>query len=256
MKNTLVIKLGGALLNSDVSMIRFFSVLHSYYHRFRGNILIVHGGNFWINTEIKKMNDLMYKDSSLHYIQNNNYVNFKINMLSGTINNYIVKWAKEYQINSIGLCLTYENNIIFKKNKSNIFPSLHSLKLIKYLFSRNIIPIISPAGITKNNLFVDIPSDIVAMSLSIILKARLIFLTDVSSILNGKGKCIKKITHFETNKLIHEGIITNGMIEKLNAAIRVSYYLKQSVNISGWHSLNQLKLLLQGDTIGTHVSFV
>ncbi|MCW5197015.1 hypothetical protein [Buchnera aphidicola] len=258
MQNILIIKLGGSLLYNDVSIKRFFDTLQSYYHTYRKNILIVHGGNFWINNEIKKL------DSSIsHNPDNENTIkysninlNFKVNMFLNTINNYITEWAKKYYINAMGLCLNYKK--YSHVNQNNIFPCYNSLKLIKYLFSYNIIPIINPSGIHKNNnpSVVEIPSDIVAMSLAIMLKARLIFLTDVSSILDGKGKCIKNITPLEAKKLIHQGIITNGMIEKINAAIRVSYCLKQSVCISGWQDLEKLKSLLQGNITGTQISFI
>ncbi len=49
--------------------------------------------------------------------------------------------------------------------------------------------------------------------------ARIDLLSDVSGILDGKGQRIAEMTAAKAEQLIEQGIITDGMIVKVNAAL-------------------------------------
>ncbi|WP_367672528.1 acetylglutamate kinase [Buchnera aphidicola] len=255
---TVVIKIGGMLLNSDASMIRLFNGIYSYYQSYYHNILIVHGGNYWFESIMKNIYCTFKKDDlnaiNLN-INNNIYHDLKIGILSGTINKYLVNQSRLYNINAIGLCLTDGNMLIFDQYDLNnpMKPTCGSLRLINYFFKLKIIPIISSIGINQNNDINIIDSDITAMILAKCLNARLILLTDVSAVLDGKGNRIKELSEYDANKLISEGIITDGMISKVQTALRFARDLNKSVDISGLQDIIQLKLLLQGHSSGTRI---
>lgn len=255
MQDMLVIKLGGMLLNSDIAMNNFFKVLYDYKTIDR-NVLIVHGGTFWVKSLLRKKSkynqnnyfDNLSGDISMHHES-------KCNILSGIINAHVMKYAYIHGMNALGLHCTDGNTVIFNSVnlESCIYVDGNSLELINYLFSRNIIPIISPTGFTKDNFLINIDADIVSMFLAKALKARLIMLTDVSGVLDGKGHEIRKINTLMYKKLILEGVLSAGMVTKVHAALQVCKFLNQPVNISSWTDRLKLKKILCGHAIGTTI---
>lgn len=254
MQEILVIKLGGILLNSDFSMKNFFKILHDYKIQNK-KIVIVHGGTFWAKSLLQKTLAFNQSDSSIDL---NNSIDINtFGIFSGIINASIMKYAHMYGIHTLGLHCTDGDTIIFKSVDIDncIYSDYNSLELINYLFSHNIIPIVSPTGLTKDNILFNIDADIISMFLAKALKARLIMLTDVSGVLDGKGHEIRKITNLLCMKLITEGVISSGMITKVNAALQVSKFLNQPVNITAWTDCVKLKKIFYGHAIGTTVIY-
>lgn len=62
--------------------------------------------------------------------------------------------------------------------------------------------------------------------------ADLILLSDVSGILDGKGQRIAEMTAEKAEQLIEQGIITDGMIVKVNAALDAARALGRPVDIA------------------------
>ncbi len=65
----------------------------------------------------------------------------------------------------------------------------------------------------------NVNADQAATALAATLGADLILLSDVSGILDGKGQRIAEMTAEKAEQLIAQGIITDGMIVKVNAAL-------------------------------------
>lgn len=65
----------------------------------------------------------------------------------------------------------------------------------------------------------NVNADRAATALAATLGADLILLSDVSGILDGKGQRIAEMTAAKAEQLIEQGIITDGMIVKVNAAL-------------------------------------
>ncbi len=71
-----------------------------------------------------------------------------------------------------------------------------------------------------------------ATALAATLGADLILLSDVSGILDGKGQRIAEMTAEKAEQLIEQGIITDGMIVKVNAALDAARALGRPVDIA------------------------
>ena len=85
------------------------------------------------------------------------------------------------------------------------------------------------------------------------LGADLILLSDVSGILDGKGQRIAEMTAEKAEQLIEQGIITDGMIVKVNAALDAARALGRPVDIASWRHAEQLPALFNGTPIGTRI---
>ena len=96
-------------------------------------------------------------------------------------------------------------------------------KAIDLLTGSDIIPVIAPIGVGavegKNETY-NINADLVAGKLAEELKAeKLILLTDVEGLMDGKGRLLTGLSALEVNRLIADGTITGGMLPKIECAL-------------------------------------
>ncbi|WP_343152827.1 acetylglutamate kinase [Buchnera aphidicola] len=255
-KIPLVIKLGGLLLDSDAAMKRLFKIFVSYQNLYDRKIIIVHGGGGSIDNLMKKLSLPIKKKKGLR-ITPIEHIKIIVGVVSGTVNKMLLAWAKKYNINAIGLCLTDGNSTSVTQLNSSLgyvgTAKPQSSKFLKLILTQGIIPIISSVGITEDGILMNVNSDVAATAISLVLDADLILLSDISSILDGKGKPISKINTNLANKLIDRGIITDGMIVKVHAALEAAKTLNKVVDIASWQNEDELQLLFQGKSIGTQV---
>ena len=97
-------------------------------------------------------------------------------------------------------------------------------EIIKMLEKSDYIPVISSIGTDKNGQTYNINADYVAGEIAGKLNAdRMIFLTDVDGILldyHDKQTLIDEIDVYHVNKLIEKGIISGGMLPKVNTCLK------------------------------------
>lgn len=99
----------------------------------------------------------------------------------------------------------------------------------------------------------NVNADQAATALASTLGADLVLLSDVSGILDGKGQRIAEMTAEKAKQLIEQGIITDGMIVKVNAALEAAQALGRPVDIASWRNAEQLTELFNGTSIGTRI---
>ncbi|HWF00810.1 MAG TPA: acetylglutamate kinase [Caulobacteraceae bacterium] len=82
------------------------------------------------------------------------------------------------------------------------------------------IPVIAPIGVGDDGQTYNINADTVAGQLAGALRAkRLLLLTDVAGVLDANGELIDKLTVAEAREAIDAGVITGGMIPKVETAM-------------------------------------
>jgi acetylglutamate kinase len=92
--------------------------------------------------------------------------------------------------------------------------------VIETLDDGNFIPVIAPVGVGADGKTYNINADLVAGKLAAALKAeKLILLTDVAGVLDKGGNLITTLNIKEARELIAQGIISEGMIPKVNCCL-------------------------------------
>lgn len=95
---------------------------------------------------------------------------------------------------------------------------VHS-RLIRRLFARHAIPVISPVGAVHGRLY-NINADDVASEVASSLRAeKLVLLTNVRGIVHGRT-LIPTLSIKEAKRLVERGVIHEGMIPKVKACVR------------------------------------
>ncbi|XRX42583.1 MAG: acetylglutamate kinase [Buchnera aphidicola (Eriosoma harunire)] len=256
MINPLVIKLGGVLLDSNFAMERLFTFLSNYRQLYNRKILIVHGGGNYVDAMMSKEGFKIKKIDGLRQTPHDQ-IHLITGILAGTVNKIILSWTKKKNINAIGLCLSDGDTVIVTPINSKLgcvgSAKPNSPIFLNMILNHNFIPVISSIGIASDGLLMNINADVAAAAIAKTLHANLILLSDVSSILDGKGQRISSINKLEADDLISRGIITDGMIVKVYAALDAAQMLGHSVDIASWQDSSQLELLFQGISIGTRI---
>jgi acetylglutamate kinase len=221
-KNDLiVIKYGGNVFIDRNIFNNFISDL-SILKKLGLSIVVVHGGGPRIKRELDKSNiqskfirGLRVTDEKIINIVENVLIDFNID---------IVDSLKEKGTEAISIN-TKKNNIIEVIPESEELgfvgkPSKINSDIIKNILAKNVIPIISPLGVGKNNQTYNINGDTAAGAIAKSLKSRrLILMTNINGVLDKEKKLIEEITSSEILKMINDEIITEGMIPKINTCL-------------------------------------
>ncbi|MXP67917.1 acetylglutamate kinase [Pantoea sp. Aalb] len=256
MSNPLIIKLGGTLLDNKEALKTLFHALQQYIKQQKRSVVIVHGGGCLVDKLMKSL-DLPIKKKNGLRITPADQIEIITGALAGTANKKLLFWAKKYNIPALGLCLGDADIVIVKQFDKemgyvgNAIPG--NPKLLNILFNAGYIPIISSIGIAENSYLMNVNADQAATALAVTINANLVFLSDVNNIIDEQGYPITEITAEKAKQLIAIGIITNGMIVKINAALDAARILSRPVDIASWHQSEKLLALFKGRSIGTRI---
>jgi len=236
---TIVIKYGGSAMVDKTARKQFIKdvVLMKYIGI---NPVIVHGGGPEINEMLQKIG----KESKFiagNRVTDEETVEIVEMVLSGKVNKGIVADINKYGGKAIGISGKDDNMILVRQKyieeKSENSEEIKKIdigfvgeienintEIIKVLEKSDYIPVISSIGTDKNGQTYNINADYVAGEIAGKLNAdRMIFLTDVDGILldyHDKQTLIDEIDVYHVNKLIEKGIISGGMLPKVNTCLK------------------------------------
>ena len=221
-KNELiVIKYGGNVF-IDRNIFNNFITDISLLNKLGLSIVVVHGGGPRIKRELDKSH------IETKFIRGLRVTDKKIIDIVETVlidfNDDIVSSLKEMGSEAISIN-TKKNNIIEVTPESEELgfvgiPDKINIKFIKDIVKKNIIPIISPLGIGKNNQTYNINGDTTAGAIAKSLESRrLLLMTNVKGVLDKEKKLIEEISSSEILKMIKNETITEGMIPKINTCL-------------------------------------
>ena len=248
MMNPLIIKLGGVLLDSEEALERLFSALVNYRESHQRPLVIVHGGGCVVDELMKGLNLPVKKKNGLR-VTPADQIDIITGALAGT--------AKKHQIAAVGLFLGDGDSVKVTQLDEELghvgLAQPGSPKLINSLLENGYLPVVSSIGVTDEGQLMNVNADQAATALAATLGADLILLSDVSGILDGKGQRIAEMTAAKAEQLIEQGIITDGMIVKVNAALDAARTLGRPVDIASWRHAEQLPALFNGMPMGTRI---
>lgn len=215
----LVVKLGGSTLENQRMILQDIIWLRAL----GANPVLVHGGGPYINEWLKKMNIPAAFKNGLR-ITDAATLEIVRMVLCGQVNQGLVSMAAQMGGKVVGLCGTDGNMIQahiadpelgFVGEIERVNP-----EVVQTLIAQGYIPIIAPLGQSTDGTSLNINADLVAAHLAGALDAeKLIFLSNVTGICGADGSLIPEISENEARQLIHEGVISGGMIPKVSACL-------------------------------------
>jgi len=225
---TVIIKYGGNAMNDpaifktimqDTAALKILGV----------HPILVHGGGPEIDTQLGRLNIASEFKKGLR-VTTPDAMDVVQMTLAGKVNKNIVASLNTLGVRAVGLCGMDGNLIECERhvdkdgthygcvgNVTRINPSL--LQALKADF----IPVIATIGVGAKGEAYNINADLAAAAIGGALQAeKLLFLTNIDGIRKdptNPSSLIKKVTVTETKSLVKKGIISGGMIPKVDACV-------------------------------------
>lgn len=263
---TIVVKYGGSAMDDEnlkTKCIEDFVLL-----KLIGiNLIIVHGGGPHITNLMNKLGKETVFIEGYRYTDEET-VNITEMVLSGLINKELVALINNHGGKAVGLSGKDSNLIVAEKKidksgKNIDFGLVGEIKkinpeLLITLTKDGYIPLVSPVAIGVDGKTYNVNADIAASEIAIATNAyRLIYLTDVRGIYKDpadESSFIPTLYRSDAEKLKKEGIITKGMIPKIDSSIKALENGVEKVHIiDGRIEHSVLLELLTEAGIGTEI---
>jgi acetylglutamate kinase len=228
-KKILVIKYGGSILGDD--KIRKGVLEDIVFLNFMGlRPMIIHGGGPNITERMKQEGNQTEFVDGIRVTDKKTLKIVKEELQK--LNNQIVKELNELGAKAQGIIGSHKKIIKVEKKLAKTGKSLGFVGRVTAINSRpllnmldkEIIPVVCPIGVGVSGKEYNVNADEAAAQIAISLKAeKIVLLTDVLGIMRNPEDIhsfIASLKIDEAKKLIIEGIIAQGMIPKVSAAIQ------------------------------------
>lgn len=228
----LVIKFGGSIMNDEKCKRAFYEDI-AYLNRMGIRTVIVHGGGPSITSYLQKLNIEAKFVNGLR-VTNKDTMDVVEFILSGKVNKEVSGSLYQYGVNAIGMSgrdcgLVKAERIYTYSGDEKIDigyvgkPVEINISLLNDLLSMGYVPVIAPIGTDDEGNVYNINADHVVAAVSSALVAdKLVLLTDVEGVyldINDKDSLITSISVSEMRDYIKDGIISGGMIPKMEGCI-------------------------------------
>jgi acetylglutamate kinase len=228
---TIVVKYGGHAMGEEALAEQFASDIALLKH-VGINPVVVHGGGPQINAMLKRLaiqssfvDGLRVTDAAM--------VEVVEMVLAGTVNKYVAGLITKAGALAVGICGKDGGLVRAKKlERTKRDPDSHieqvldlgfvgepveiDVRVIHALTGGGLVPVIAPVGLGLDGQTYNINADTVAGAIAGALQAtRLLMLTDVAGVLDAEKRLIPEMTVAQVEAGIASGIISGGMIPKV-----------------------------------------
>ncbi|MBO6048515.1 MAG: acetylglutamate kinase [Spirochaetales bacterium] len=257
---TVVVKYGGnAMINPDLKQQVMDDIVLLWLIGVK--VVLVHGGG----PEITSMMDKLGKKPTFVdglRVTDKETVDIVQMVLAGKVNKTLVTMLEKRGGKAIGLC-GMDGNLIQAKMKDEKFGYVGEVTKINIaavtdILEKGYIPVISTLGCDAEGNAYNINADTAAAHIAGALEAeRFILMTDIAGILKDKddpSTLIPEISLAETDKLFASGVISAGMIPKVQCCVTaIKAGVKNVVIMDGRVPHSILMELLTNEGAGTLV---
>lgn len=252
---TLVIKVGGAFMQADALALDLLKTIKKLQEQVC--VVLVHGGGPMVEELLAALNLTSTKINGLR-VTPETQMPYIAGALAGTANKQLCGLAIQAGLDPVGLSLADGKMCI----GSILSPELGRVgsivagdsKLLQLLVSNDMLPIISSIGADDQGQLLNVNADQAATVIAQLLNAELILLSDVPGVLDANRCLLEKLNQSQINELIENGVISDGMIVKVQAALTAAQSLGRSVTIASWKSASKLLGFLHNESVGTLIS--
>ena len=251
----LLIKLGGAVLENDLALSNLFTALNDYLAQNSRPIILVHGGGVIVEELLNKMHIKSEKKKGLR-VTPFDQIGYVAGALAGTSNKLLMAKALQSGLPAVGFCLadgfSCKVTQLDKELGAVGVSTPNNPALLNGLLSANYLPIISSIAIADDGQLFNVNADQAALSICELLGAELLFLSDVDGVWNENQEIIPQLDGGLAADLIAKNIIQDGMIVKVNVALKAAEKLG-AVMLGSWKNPQNLIALLAGKAVGTKI---
>lgn len=233
--NTIVVKCGGSVL-SELSEAFFISMKELTEQGY--SIVFVHGGGPEINDMLETLQVKSEFKNGLRVTSEQVLKTAEL-ALSGSLNRKLVRLLEKYGLAAIGLNSS-DNSLLQAKfidqEQLGFVGEVTKVNssFLQLLCEQQLLPVLTPIAAGPDGTVLNINADLAAAAVANALKAEhFLMVTDVDGVMKD-GELISELSEAQTNELIANGVISGGMIPKVQSALQTfSDHVKQVHIVSG-----------------------
>ncbi len=266
----LVVKYGGhAMIDEelklsfakDVCLMRYIGI----------NVIVVHGGGPQISRTLKQMGVQSTFEGG-HRVTDDETMNVVEMVLGGQVNSEIVGMISEHGGKAVGLSgkdahlitATRKGLVQVRGESGNSYSadlgrvgaiSEVRPQILRDLFSKGYIPVVAPIARSTKGEALNVNADTAAGRIASSLDAaKLMLMTDVAGVKDAEGNLVRSIHALEAREMIESGVISGGMIPKIECALDAVEGGVEKVHIVDGRTLHALLLEIFTDRgVGTEI---
>lgn len=220
MKDTIVIKIGGVASQNLTQ--QFINQVKTWKESGK-KIVIVHGGGFAIN-KLMEDNHVPVKKINGLRVTNKSDMRLVSYALLNMVGHNLTKKLNQSSVDSIQLLSGLKRVVkadFLDKGTYGYVGDVAQIQtpVLEQMLDNNMLPVLASLGYSKDGELLNINADYLATAVAIALEAeKLVLMTDVKGVLEN-GAVLDSLTSTEFQEKIDKGIITGGMIPKIESAV-------------------------------------
>ena len=233
--------------------------------------VVVHGGGPQVDNLLKELGRQSNRIDGMR-VTDKSTMDIVEMVLGGSVNKSIVSLINKHGGRAIGLTGKDANLILAKKlmmekiGADGIAVPVDlgfvgdvvsvNKDVINMLIASDFIPVIAPLGVDEEGNTYNINADLVAGKVAEFLQAeKLMLLTNIKGVLGRDGEVVTGLTPKTVDGLIEDGIISGGMIPKIQCALdAVRSGVKSAVIVDGRVPHATLLEIFTNEGVGTLIS--
>ncbi|MFQ6371964.1 acetylglutamate kinase [Shewanella sp. YIC-542] len=253
--SVLVLKVGGALMQCEMGMARLMDTAAKMLSQGQ-KVVLVHGGGYLVDEQLKANGMETVKLEGLR-VTPPEQMPIVAGALAGTSNKILQGAAVKAGVVAVGMSLA-DGNLVEANIKDERLGLVGEVTpkdsaYLQFVLAQGWLPIVSSIAISAQGELLNVNADEAATVLAKLVGGKLVLLSDVSGVLDGKGQLIPQLNRAQIQQLVQQGVIEKGMKVKVEAALEVAEQMGQPVQVASWRDAAQLAALAQGENIGTQI---
>lgn len=254
---TWVIKVGGAVLNTENAAMGLFSAIAELKKvQIDKRFVVVHGGGALVDKWLSDAGFATAKHQGLR-ISPKEQMPYIVGALAGTANKQLCGQAIKASLKPVGTCL-YEAGLVAKQKLKALGQvgecQQGEVSILPTLLELGRTPMVSSIGLGADGHLFNVNADEAAAAIAEQLDAELIYMTDVEAVLDANRQPLHQLSEQHIATLIEEGVIVGGMEVKVKTSLHAAQHLRRGVYISSWLKPDNLIALVQGTHVGTKIT--
>ena len=253
-----VVKIGGSTLGQHDTTLEDLVWLHA-----EGvEAIVVHGGGKTITEWLERQGVPSRFVRGLR-VTDERSIEVVVAVLAGLVNKQLVAAINALGGRAVGLCGADGGTLRARVKDPALGlvgePSRVEAAAIEGLLAQRFLPVIAPVGVLEEGdrvraTLLNINADTAAGEIGGALGAqRCVFLTDVPGVCDGDGRVLPRLSREEAQALIASGVISGGMVPKVEACVRALAHVPASHIVDGRRP-HSLRDCLAGRDSGTRIS--
>ncbi|NVK56321.1 MAG: acetylglutamate kinase [Alteromonadaceae bacterium] len=230
-----IIKVGGALLDNPAIAKQLLLEIKTL--QASTPVVLVHGGGPLVETMLSAMQLTSTKIDGLR-VTPDEQMPFICGALAGSANKNLCALAIAANLNPVGLSLMdgaiTHSELLDEKYGAVGIPAPGNPALLNQLLAGGFLPVISSIGSNSEGRLLNVNADQAATVIAELLGGKLLLLSNVDGVLDQHKSLIAELDQTRLNQEVSLGVIKDGMLVKVSAAMQAAQQLRQPVTIANW----------------------